>query len=188
MALEVAIFPKNIELTDRINEYVSKKIAKLDRFLSDIDETRVDLSYLKSARNPSDRQVAQITIRGRGFILRTEERSEDIFAAIDAALDKMQRKIERYKGKRLRGRGDGTPTSEVSPEPEIAIDDVSEAPVIARRKTFNLVPMDEMEAIEQMSLLGHENFFVFFNINSNSINVLYHRRDGSYGLIEPKLG
>ena len=188
MALEVAIFPKNIELTDRINEYVSKKIAKLDRFLSDIDETRVDLSYLKSARNPSDRQVAQITIRGRGFILRTEERSEDIFAAIDAALDKMQRKIERYKGKRLRGRGDGTPTSEVSPEPVIAIDEVNEAPVIARRKTFNLVPMDEMEAIEQMSLLGHENFFVFFNINSNSINVLYHRRDGSYGLIEPKLG
>lgn len=188
MALEVAIFPKNIELTDRINEYVSKKIAKLDRFLSDIDETRVDLSYLKSARNPSDRQVAQITIRGRGFILRTEERSEDIFAAIDAALDKMQRKIERYKGKRLHGRGDGTPTSEVSPEPVIPIDEVSEAPVIARRKTFNLVPMDEEEAIEQMSLLGHENFFVFFNINSNSINVLYHRRDGSYGLIEPKLG
>ena len=188
MALEVAIFPKNIELTDRINEYVSKKIAKLDRFLNDIEETRVDLSYLKSARNPSDRQVAQITIRGRGYILRTEERSEDIFAAIDAALDKMQRKIERFKGKRVRGRGDGTPTSEVSPEPMAAVDEVSEAPVIARRKTFSLVPMDEMEAIEQMSLLGHESFFVFFNVNSNSINVLYRRRDGSYGLIEPKLG
>jgi putative sigma-54 modulation protein len=188
MALEVAIFPKNIELTDRINEYVSKKIAKLDRFLSDIDETRVDLSYLKSARNPSDRQIAQITIRGRGYILRTEERSEDIFSAIDAALDKMQRKIERFKGKRGRGRGDGTPTAEVSPEPVIGLDEVSEAPVIARRKTFSLVPMDEMEAIEQMSLLGHENFFVFFNVGTNSINILYHRRDGSYGLIEPKLG
>lgn len=190
MALEVAIFPKNIELTDRINEYVSKKIAKLDRFLSDIEETRVDLSYLKSARNPSDRQVAQITIRGRGYILRTEERSEDIFAAIDAALDKMQRKIQRFKGKRVRGRGDGTPTSEVSPEPVAVLEDidVSEAPVIARRKTFNLVPMDEMEAIEQMSLLGHESFFVFYNGGTNSINVLYRRRDGSYGLIEPRLG
>jgi putative sigma-54 modulation protein len=190
MALEVAIFPKNIEMTDRINDYVSKKMAKLDRFLNDIEETRVDLSYLKSARNPSDRQVAQITIRGRGYILRTEERSEDIFSAIDAALDKMQRKIERFKGKRVRGRGDGTPTSEVSPDLASAVDEVevNEFPIVARRKTFNLVPMDEMEAIEQMSLLGHESFFVFFNVNSNSINILYRRRDGSYGLIEPKLG
>jgi putative sigma-54 modulation protein len=188
MALEVAIFPKNIELTDRINEYVSKKMAKLDRYLNDIDETRVDLSYLKSARNPSDRQVAQITIRGRGYILRTEERSEDIFTAIDAALDKMQRKIERFKGKRVRGRGDGTPTAEVTPDLISAADDVSEAPMIVRRKTFNLVPMDEMEALEQMSLLGHESFFVFYNVDSNAINVLYRRRDGSHGLIEPKLG
>ena len=188
MALEVAIFPKNLELTDRISDYVSKKMAKLDRFLNDIDETRVDLAYIKSARNPSDRQVAQITIRGRGYILRTEERSEDIFTAIDAALDKMQRKIERYKGKRVRGRGDGTPISEVAAETMPPIDDVDENPVVARRKTFNLVPMDEMEAIEQMIQLGHENFFVFYNANSNAINVLYRRRDGSYGLIEPKLG
>lgn len=188
MALEVAIFPKNIELTERISEYVEKKIAKLDRFLPDIDETRVDLSYLKSARNPSDRQVAQITIRGRGYILRTEERSEDIFTAIDAALEKMQRKIERFKGKRERGRGDGTPTSEVTPDVVPVTEETPEQPVIARHKTFTLVPMDEMEAIEQMSLLGHESFFVFYNANSNAINVLYRRRDGSYGLIEPKLG
>jgi putative sigma-54 modulation protein len=62
------------------------------------------------------------------------------------------------------------------------------APIIARRKTFSLVPMDENEAIEQMIQLGHENFFVFYNADTNSINVLYHRRDGSYGLIEPTLG
>ena len=188
MALEVAIFPKNIELTDRISDYVEKKMSKLDRFLPDIDETRVDLSYLKSARNPSDRQVAQITIRGRGYILRTEERSEDIFSAIDAALEKMQRKIERFKGKRERGRGDGTPTAGVTPEVMPMTDDLNETPTIARHKTFNLVPMDEMEAVEQMILLGHESFFVFYNANTNSINVLYRRRDGSYGLIEPKLG
>lgn len=187
MALEVAIFPKNLELTERISGYINKKISKLDRFLNDIEETRVDLAYLKSARNPSDRQVAQITIRGRGYILRTEERSDDIFTAVDLALEKMQRKIERFKGKRTRGRGDGTPAAEVVPEMQIAADEVEEAPVIARRKTFDLVPMDEMEAIEQMSQLGHENFFVFYNVNSNSINVLYHRRDGSYGLIEPTM-
>lgn len=190
MALEVAIFPKNMEMTDRIGEYVNKKITKLDRFLDDIVETRVDLAYQKSARNPSDRQVAQITIRGRGYILRTEERSEDIFTAIDAALEKMQRKIERFKGKRVRGRGDGTPTSVVAADMEAAsaAEEEEQYPVIARRKAFSLVPMDEMEAIEQMSQLGHENFFVFFNADTNSINVLYHRRDGTYGLIEPRLG
>jgi len=192
MTLEVAIYPKNLELTDRISGYINKKISKLDRYLSDIEETRVDLAYIKSARNPSDRQVAQITIRGRGYILRTEERSDDIFTAVDLALDKMQRKIERFKGKRSRGRGDGTPAAEVAPETavaagETAAEEIDETPVVARRKTFNLVPMDEMEAIEQMSRLGHENFFVFYNANTNSVNVLYRRRDGTYGLIEPTL-
>lgn len=187
MALEVSIYPKNLELTNRINEYVNKKISKLDRFLSDIDETRVDLSYEKSARNPSDRQIAQITIRGRGYILRTEERSDDIFTAVDLALEKMQRKIERLKGKRERGRGDGTPTAGVVVEAPVPVEEEA-APLIARRKTFALVPMDEVEALEQMSRLGHENFFVFFNITNNKINVLYRRRDGSYGLIEPTVG
>ena len=187
MALEVAIFPKNMEMTERINDYVTKKVAKLDRYLSDIEETRVDLAFLKSARNPSDRQVAQITIRGRGYILRTEERSEDIFSAVDMALEKMQRKMERFKGKRARGRGDGATAASVVPETP-AVEPVEDVPVIARRKTFSLVPMDEAEALEQMSQLGHENFFVFYNADSNAINVLYRRRDGSYGLIEPKLG
>lgn len=184
MALEVEIFPKNMELTDRIREYVTKKIAKLDRYLTNIDETRVDLDYQKSARNPSDRQVAQITIRGRGYILRTEERSDDIFNAVDMAMDNMQRKVERMKGKRARGRGDGKSTSEVAIEPMPLVDEEEITPVIVRRKTFRLSPMNEMEAIEQMSQLGHENFFVFYNIDVNAINVLYRRRDGTYGIIE----
>ncbi|NLG99820.1 MAG: ribosome-associated translation inhibitor RaiA [Chloroflexi bacterium] len=191
MALEVAIFPKNMELTDRINEYVTKKISKLDRYLPDIDETRVDLAYQKSARNPSDRQVAQITIRGRGYILRTEERSDDIFSAVDLALEKMQRKIERFKGKRERGRGDGATIGQSTSEAQLAgaeAEEPEETYVIARRKTFNLVPMDENEALEQMSRLGHENFFVFYNGETNKVNVLYRRRDGTYGLIDPTLG
>lgn len=188
MALEVAIYPKNMELTDRINEYINKKISKLDRFLGDIEETRIDLDYQKSARNPSDRQVAQITIRGRGYILRTEERSDDILTAVDQALEKMHRKIERFKGKRARGRGDGTPTAEAVPEPSTTTEAPEPQPIIARRKTFHLVPMDEMEAIEQMIQLGHESFFVFYNAGTNKINVLYKRRDGAYGIIDPILG
>ncbi len=187
MALQVEIFARNMEVTERIQQYVDKKVSKLDHYLNGIDETRVDLAFVKSARNAADRQVAQITVRGRGFILRAEERKDDIFAALDAALDKMQRQIERFKGKRHRGRGDGASAAEVSQEPVVE-EAEGAVPEIVRRKTFTLVPMDEQEAIEQMALLGHEDFFIFYNANTNAVNVLYHRRDGSYGLIEPKLG
>lgn len=186
MAVKAEIFARNMDVTQRIQDYITKKVSKLDRYISNIEETRVDLAYVKSARSASDRHVAQLTLRGRGYILRAEERADDIFAAIDAALDKMQRQIERYKGKRYRGRGDGTPAHEVVPETE-GIEE-EPAPIIARRKEFTLVPMDELEALEQMKLLGHENFFVFYNVNTNAINILYARRDGTYGLIEPKLG
>jgi putative sigma-54 modulation protein len=192
MALEVDIYGRNLEVTDRMQDYVVKKVSKLDRFLPGIEEARVDLAYIKSARSASDRQVAQITVRGRGFVLRSEERAEDIFAAIDAALDKMQRRIERYKGKHTRGRGDGRSAAEVAPveggEPIIDEETGELQPAIVRRKQFVLTPMDELEALEQMSLLGHENFFVFFNANTNAVNVLYRRRDGAYGLIEPTIG
>lgn len=193
MALEVEIYGRNMEVTDRITDYVNKKVSKLDRYLSEIDEARVDLAYIKSARSASDRQVAQITVRGRGFILRTEERNEDIFTALDTALDKMQRQIERYKGKHYRGRGDGRSAAEVAstpvPEEPMIDEETGELrPAIVRRKQFVLHPMDELEALEQMSLLGHETFFVFYNANTNSINVLYRRRDGAYGLIEPTVG
>ena len=126
-------------------------------------------------------------MHGKGYTLRTEERADDIFTAIDAAIEKMQRQIERFKGKRLHGRGDGTPASEVVKE-IIEPEDVDDTPIIARRKQFTLVPMDEMEAIEQMNMLGQESFFVFYNANTSTINVLYRRRDGKYGLIEPALG
>jgi putative sigma-54 modulation protein len=187
MTLAVEIFGRGLDVTERIQEYVTKKVSKLDRYLGGIEEARVDLSMAKSARSASDRQVAQITVRGRGFILRAEERADDIFAAFDTALDKIQRRIERYKGRHHRGRGDGRGAAELIEEPaeEEALEEAG--PVIARRKRFLLTPMDEMEAIEQMTLLGHENFFVFFNVNTNAINILYHRRDGAYGLIEPEI-
>lgn len=187
MTVEVDIYARSMEVTDRIQDYVTKKISKLDRYLPGIEEARVDLAYVKSARSSTDRQVAQITVRGKGFILRSEERADDIFAAIDTALDKMQRQIERFKGKRLRGR-DGKSAAEVTAEPAPEEESSELGPVIARRKTFRLSPMDELEALDQMMLLGHENFFLFYNANTNSINVLYRRRDGTYGLIEPVIG
>jgi putative sigma-54 modulation protein len=188
MTVEVEIYGRNLEVTDRIRDYVTKKASKLDRYLTGIEETRIDLAYVKSARSASDRQVAQITVRGKGFILRSEERADDIFTAFDEALDKVQRRMERYKGKRHRGRGDGRSAAEVVLQVEEEEHTEELGPVIARRKRFVLTPMDEIEALEQMVLLGHESFFVFFNANTNAINILYQRRDGTYGLIEPEIG
>lgn len=187
MTVKIDIFTKNLELTDRLNDYVVTKVEKLEKFLDEVDECRVDLSHANTARNADDRHVAQLTLRGKGFILRSEERSDSIFAAVDAALDKMKRQIRRYKGKRDRGRGDGQSIAESMDLPDME-EMEEEEPVIARRKTFTLVPMDELEAVEQMKLLGHENFFIFYNANTSAFNVLYRRRDGSYGIIVPEIG
>jgi len=184
MTLEVEIYGRNIEITERIDEYVTKKVSKLDRYLNSIEDARVDLAYVKSARSAADRQVAQITIRGKGYILRAEERSDDIFTAFDSSLSKMQRRIERYKGKRYRGRGDGRSLIDILPEE--VLEEEESGPVIVRRKRFLLTPMDEMEAIEQMELLGHD-FFLFVNADNDALNLLYRCRNGDYGLIEPEL-
>jgi len=183
---KIVINVKNMELTDRIKDYIEKKVPRLERLLPDLENVKFDLSYAKNARNKTDREIAQLTLTGKGFVLRTEERDDDLLAAVDKAVDKMQRQIERFKGKRLRGRGDGTPASEVM---EVQGESVSEGKsAIVRRKSFTLVPMDENEAVEQMALLDHENFFIFYNVNTGSINVLYKRRDGDLGLIDPKIG
>ena len=188
MANNIEIQARNMRMTDNTREYVEKKAAKLERYLQEIDETRIELSHSKAARNANDRQVAQITIRGKGFILRTEERADDLHAAFDSAFDKIQRQIERYKGKHYRGRGDGRSAAEVF-EDERPVDETGELlPLIAKRKKFIMMPMNEEEAVEQMRLLGHNNFFVFFNAEKNSVQVLYRRRNGSYGLIEPVVG
>ncbi len=186
MTLEVDIYGRNMDITEPIEAYVDKKVSKLDRYLGNIDQARVDLAFAKSARSAADRHVAQITITGKGYILRAEERADDIYAAFDAALSKMQRRIERYKGKRFRGRGERQPVTDYATVLDTPIEE-EDAPIIARRKKFFITPMDELEAVEQMTLLGHEDFFVFFNVNTNSTNVLYKRRDGTYGLIEPEI-
>lgn len=184
MDFKVNVVGKNMEITERIQEYIDKKTVKLDRLLNDINDVQVNIFSSQSARSADDRQGAEITVHGKGYILRAEERASDVFIAIDNSLEKLQRQIERFKGKRSHTRGGGEPAVEIATDTE---KQSAKKPLIARRKYFDLVPMDEAEAIEQMQLLGHENFFVFQNINTNSINILYVRRDGSYGLIEPRM-
>ncbi|MBI5295001.1 MAG: ribosome-associated translation inhibitor RaiA [Chloroflexi bacterium] len=185
----VEVQARNLHLNDSLKEYVVSRSEKLERYLQEIEEIRVELSHIKTARNAADRNVAQITVRGKGFILRTEERADETHVAFDAALDKMQRQVDRYKGKRARGRGDGRSAAEVVDFEEMPLDETGELlPMIARRKKFMLLPMNEDEAVEQMRLLGHDNFFIFYNGDANKVNILYRRRNGTYGLIEPEIG
>jgi len=187
MTNNVEIQTRNIRLTDKIEEYVNKKAGNLDHYLPAIEDARVELSHFKAARDANDRNAVQITVYGKGFTLRSEVRSDEILAAFDAALDNMQRQIERHKGKHYHGRGDGRSAAEVADE--IIDDETGElSPLVARRKKFVLYPMNEEEAVVQMRNLGHDNFFVFYNATTSKINVLYRRRNGSYGLIDPVLG
>ena len=185
MTNKVDIQTRQMELTPKLEEYVASKAGRLDKYLPLIEEARVELTHHKSARLATDRSVAEITVWGKGVVLRTEERSDEPLAAFDSALDKLQRKIERYKGKHYHGRGDGRSVADAlaasEPEPE----DGEASPLIVRRKTFAVHAMNELEAVEQMKLLGHENFFIFLNDATSHISILYRRRDGSYGLIEP---
>lgn len=177
--MEVSIVTRNIDITPRLQEYVERKVGKLDRYLPGIDEARVDLR-VENTRSAAQRQVAQLTIRTRDTILRTEERTSDIFTSIDAVLDKMYRQIARFKGKRQdRWQALGEP---------VPIEEPLEEPVgeIVRVKRFELRPMSPDEAIEQMLLLGHR-FYVFLNAENNSVNVVYQRDDGNFGLLQPEI-
>jgi len=187
MSNKVEVQTRNIRLTEKIEEYVNKKAGNLDHYLPAIDEARVELAHYKAARSATDRNVVQITVYGKGFTLRTEERSDEALAAFDLALDNMQRQIERYKGKHQHGRGDGRSAAEAALP--IIDDETGElSPLVARKKKFVLYPMSEEEAVTQMRNLGHDNFFIFYNADTSKVNVLYRRRNGSYGLIEPELG
>lgn len=187
--MDVNIHSHNLEITQRLENYVEKKTDRLDRYMPNITAVNVDLST-ENTRSMGERQVAQITVRDdRGTILRAEERSSDIFAAIDAVIDKLYRQIKRYRGKRQRRwRGSGAQEEVLMGEPlpfEEEDDEETEQNIV-RYKRFPLQPMSTEEAIEQMELLGHD-FFVFFSDEEEAINVLYRRRDGNYGLLQPEM-
>jgi putative sigma-54 modulation protein len=192
--MQLIIKGKNLELTDWMKSYVEKKLGRLDRYLDTIDETRVELSF-EQTKSTEHRQIAQVTVRTGGKILRAEERAGDIRDAIDSVVDKIYRQIVRYKGKSWFS---NRTLQQEEAEEELAIAELLEeledeeeeegawAPSIVRRKRFTAHPMSEQEAIEQMELLGHD-FFIFYNVDLALINVVYRRQDGNYGLLEPRI-
>jgi putative sigma-54 modulation protein len=188
--MQLTITGKNIEINDTLRSYVERKIGRLDRYLPNVIDGRVELEKAEGARAAEDRQVAQVTLRTKNAVLRAEEASNDIFASIDAVVEKMQRQADRYKNKRHAKRAESAQQIEAASiqrevgEPEEELEE--EHVTVSRVKRFHMIPMDEEEAIAQMELLGHD-FYVFFNVNQNQINVLYRRRNGEYGLIQPEL-
>lgn len=178
--MRLIIKSKNMDVSESVREYVHKKIGALDRYVPYIDKARVELS-LQQSRSNQDRLVVQVTMYGKGTILRAEEKSSDIFAAIDVVRDKLQRQIKRYKEKPRRVRERSRAALSEDSEPVEAT-----GPRIVRTKRFAVTPMDEEEAVEQMELLGHD-FFIFFDVDTASMNVVYRRRDGDYGLLQPEL-
>lgn len=195
--MDISIHGRNITITDDLENYARKKLDKLDRYLPNIAEIRVDLAHEHTKRG-EDLVSAQVTIRHkRGAILRAEERSAgDVLVAVNGALDNMHRKIQRFKGKRSRkGRERFSATIEELRLAE-AIPDIEEfveeglaegqPTEIVRRKAIALVAMNEGEAIEQMELLGH-SFYTFFNAETGAINILYKRTTGGYGVLIPNV-
>jgi putative sigma-54 modulation protein len=183
--MEVTIRGRNVEVTSRLQDYVEKKVSKLDRYLPTISEAHMDIAVEKT-RSAEDRQVVQLTIRNKGSILRAEERNQDLFTAIDAVLDKMYRQIGRYKGKHHdRSRAGAEEISGEELPAELEPTQLATGRIV-RTKSFQMVTINPEEAIEQMELLGHD-FYVFFNADVGAINVLYRRKDGNYGLIQPEL-
>jgi ribosome hibernation promoting factor len=175
---------KNLEVSDPIRQYAEEKLAKLNRQLHELTAVEVELCV---ERNPSisANQIAEATVWTKGPTLRAREASSDMKASIDQLTEKLLRQIDHYNAKRRRRhpRGDAHPTGASSGGSMTSEQD--EMPQIVRTKQFSVKPMHPEEAVLQMDLLGHD-FFVFRSAESDEINVIYRRRSGGYGLIEPQ--
>lgn len=180
--MRVTVKGKNMEVTDALQRYAEKKIAKLEKYFSEIKEAIVTQSVQRNWH------IVEVMLEGDGIVLRGEERSDNMYASIDNVVEKLEKQIKRFKGK-LYDRVHEEPPKEViktvAEEEEAEIFEEEEMPEIVRTKKFALKPMLPEEAALQMELLNHD-FFVFLNADTNAISVIYKRKDGHYGLIEPE--
>ncbi len=160
--------------SDSLKDRAEKKLSKLERYFSQEPEVIVRFKQQRGGRN-----IAEITMSVNGLILRAEEDSNDMYLSIDRAVDKLESQIRRYRTKMGKHLREARAEAPVEPVYEEASFDV------VRTKRFSVKPMDVDDAITQMELLGH-SFFLFMNAENNTLNVLYRRNDGSYGLLVPE--
>lgn len=166
---------KNLPLTDALKDIVQKKMSKLEKYFNPGTEIHVTLSVQKSIH------TIEVTIPANGRILRGEVSTEDMYIAIDSVIEKIERQIIKHKTKlEKKNHGETLRFSNI-PDSE----DSGNESRIVKTKRFAVKPMDAEEAVLQMDLLGH-NFFVFRDASTDEVNVVYKRKDGNYGLIEPE--
>jgi putative sigma-54 modulation protein len=171
---------RNVEVSDQIRQYAEDKLGKLDRLVN--DPTRIELE-LAVEKNPSiaDNHVAEATVWTKGPVLRAREASGDMKASIDQLVDKLERQVKRYRDKRRPRKHDRPANAMPEPAP---LERLEEGTAIVKTKQCAVKPRGPDEAVLQLELIGHD-FFVFRNAESDEVNVVYRRRDGNYGLIEP---
>lgn len=175
--MKFIISGKNLEVTEALKERINKKLGKLDKFFSPQTEAHVTMSVQRS------RHILEVTIPSSGITLRAEVASDDMYTCIDKAEDILERQIRKNKTRLEKKLHAGAFEPEFFSS-DIAVEEEKEFRVV-RTKRFAIKPMPVEEAILQMNLLGHE-FFMFSNADTNEVNVVYRRKDGDYGLIEPK--
>jgi len=171
------IHGNKIKITSAINDYIENKLGKLDKYLENPDEVTANVLVKVKGKD----QTVEVTIPAKKFILRAEDTHNDLYAAIDLVSDKLERQIRKNK---TRMKKKATKDSDFVFD--FKVDKLEEEKgKIVKRKMVEMKPMDEEEAILQMNLLGH-NFFVFTNVKTGEVNVLYKRNDNDYGIIETK--
>jgi len=196
--MQLQVSGRNLDVTAPIREYAERKLARIERHLT--EDTRVDLELaIERNRSISANQHAELTVWTKGPVLRAHEYAEDMYAAIDLAVDKLDRQVRRYRERRRHWRPhhqardveallplsdadeEASVTAANGGEPELPI------PTIVKTKRFNMKPMHPDEAALQLELVGHE-FYVFLNAETDAVAVIYRRRDGNLGVIEPVQG
>jgi putative sigma-54 modulation protein len=172
---------QNLEVTEPLNDYVEKKLSKLEKYFETppASDVMVTLSVMKGL------QTVEVTIPLKGVMLRAEEKNNDMYASIDLVTDKLERQIRKHKTKvNRKTRQEGGLRDILRVDAPSQFEDEDEEYELVRTKSFMMKPMDIDEAILQMNMVGH-SFFVFSNMDTEQVNVVYKRDDGKYGLIEP---
>lgn len=185
--MELVITGHRVDVTEALRDYAEKKIGKVTRNVEGVIETQIELSV---NRNPSvpDNQIVEVTLIAKGTVIRAEESSENMYASLDLVADKIERQIRRYRQK-LNGhdRHHRQKTASIAAEPLGAVTEAEEEEIhreIIPTRSFPVRVMSPDDAAAQLDILGH-NFLMFVNQFTEQVNVVYHRKDGNYGLIEP---
>ena len=175
--MELNIRGDKIAVTKAIKDYITEKLERLNKYFEDVKNIKATVIILVK----NNEQIIEVTVPTSKFTLRAEEKHDDLYAAIDLVVDKLERQIRKNKTK-LTNKYKNIIQAEL---PVVEDEEEEEELKIVKRKNIDTKPMDEEEAILQMELLNHD-FFVFKNVDEECVSVMYKRRDGNYGIINVK--